>query len=292
MNYAPSDRPADATPFTRRDVLRTALPAAAFAGTALAGGAALFGQASQMGTPRKSDAGMPDEGKGPRESVVESLVQQAFQGGEYALPPLPYAYDALEPHIDEQTMRLHHDKHHQGYVNGLNAALKAVKEITGSGDIDAAKLAGVERNVTFNAGGHLLHTVFWGTMSPDGGGEATGDLADKIKSQYGSFDAFKSYYSAVAGGVKGSGWAVLQYEPVGDNLLVAQVNEHDAHLAVGAAPLLPIDVWEHAYYLKYQNDRKSYISNWFDVVNWPEVDRVYAYTRMLYGRDAGMPAAK
>ena len=286
------DRPTtDAAPFSRRDALRTALPAAAFAGAALAGAGGVFGQAAPMGQ-RPSDAGQPDEGKGPRESVIEELVEAAYKDGAYALPPLPYDYDALEPHIDAQTMRLHHDKHHQGYVDGLNSALKAVKSmLDGGGEIDMAKLAGVERNVSFNAGGHLLHTVFWGAMSPDGGGEPAGAIGRKIGQQFGSFANFRKYYSAVAAGVKGSGWAILQYEPVGDNLVVAQVNEHDAHLPVAATPLLPIDVWEHAYYLKYQNDRKAYIDAWFNTVNWPEVDRVYTYTLGLYGRDPEMPAA-
>lgn len=215
---------------------------------------------------------------GAQKSVIMDQFRQAFADGSYALPKLPYAYDALEPHIDEQTMRLHHDKHHQGYVNGLNTAVAKLKEYATAGTKDPLVLESLQRNLSFNGGGHLLHTVFWATMAPpkDGNNAPTGKLAEAIEKSFGSFEGFTSLFKQAAGGVKGSGWAVLAYEPLGDMLMVQSFNEHDCYVVSGSIPLLPLDVWEHAYYLKYQNQRTAYIDAYFNVINWPAVAELYS----------------
>jgi Fe-Mn family superoxide dismutase len=218
-------------------------------------------------------------------SAIGKAVANAFKDGKYALPPLPYAADALEPHIDAATMELHHGKHHQAYVNNLNKTLATLAELRqAGGEPDAARLSGLQRDLSFNAGGHVLHTVFWATMAPNAGGTPTGPLADAIAKQFGSFDAFKGYYSSVALGVKGSGWAILWYEPIGDSLVVSESGDQDLRMVPGAAPLLPLDVWEHAYYLKYQNRRAAYVSAWWNVVNWSAVNEAYEALRGMYRR--------
>ncbi|MEM6332345.1 MAG: superoxide dismutase [Planctomycetota bacterium] len=210
------------------------------------------------------------------DSAVMASFKAAHDGTLYTLPPLPYDYDALEPHIDAQTMRLHHDLHHQGYVNGINRTIAAVREMSGSGEIDGNKLSALQRNLSFHGGGHVMHTVFWATMGPNGGGPATGPIADAIAAQYGSFDGFKAYFKAAAMGVKGSGWAVLAYEPLGGNLITFSMNDQDTKTMAGSIPLLPVDVWEHAYYLKYQNRRSEYVDAWFNTINWDAVNAIYS----------------
>ncbi len=282
MNPSDSTNPS----LSRRDLITKAAPAAALIGAGLAA-SPLLGQVrrGQMDEVIGRPAGGEEAGE-RQSSVVEKLVGQAYQNDEYALPKLPYAYDALEPSIDAQTMQLHHDIHHQGYVDGLN---KAVKTLAGMESFDdAERLGGLQRAISFNGGGHLLHTIFWATMAPPadgGGGEPGGDLGKAISTQFGSFANFKAYFSKAAGIVKGSGWGVLAYEPVGDNLLVFSINEHDAHLMANTHPLLPVDVWEHAYYLKYQNKRTAYIDAWFNVVNWNAVGESYNWIRSRYIND-------
>lgn len=217
-------------------------------------------------------------------SPVARAIGASFKDGQYTLPPLPYAYEALEPHIDAQTMTLHHDKHHLAYVNGLNATLKAMADLRGKESIDQTTLNALQEDLTFHGSGHLLHSVFWATMAPNAGGAPKGAIADALAKQFGSFDAFKAHFTKAAGGVKGSGWAILAYEPVGDNLVVLQVRNHDLQTIFGVQPLLPLDVWEHAYYLKYQNARAKYVEAWWNVVNWPAVDDTYVATRKMYGK--------
>ncbi|NDJ76859.1 MAG: superoxide dismutase [Chloroflexi bacterium] len=191
---------------------------------------------------------------------------------KYELPPLPYAYDALEPHIDEQTMRLHHDKHHLGYVNGLNKALEKLEAARSAGDF--AMVKHWSREAAFHGSGHLLHTVFWPNMAPagnGGGGAPSGALADQINKDFGSFDNFKAHFSAAAKAVDGSGWGLLVWEPVGGQLAVLQAEKHHNLTQWGVVPLLVIDVWEHAYYLKYQNNRGGYVDAFWNVVNWADV---------------------
>ncbi|MDX1421452.1 MAG: superoxide dismutase [Rubricoccaceae bacterium] len=195
----------------------------------------------------------------------------------YTLPDLPYSYDALEPHIDEQTMRIHHTKHHQGYTTKLNAALEAAGL---DGEPLEALLANLDRvpegqrtAVRNNGGGYHNHAIFWTVMRPDGGGAPTGDLADAIGRDFGSFDAFKEAFEAAAKGQFGSGWAWLALD--GDTLKVVGMPNQDSPLMKGLQPILGLDVWEHAYYLKYQNRRPDYVSAWWNVVNWDEADRRY-----------------
>lgn len=190
----------------------------------------------------------------------------------YTLPDLPYPYDALEPYIDEQTMRLHHDIHHQGYVNGANGALDKLKRARESGDYGAVKA--VSRDLAFNASGHLLHSVFWPNMAPEGeGGEPAGALADQLRADFGGVEEFRAHFGAAAKGVEGSGWGILAWEPQGGHLLVLQAEKHQNLAAQGVTPLLVLDVWEHAYYLKYQNKRGDYVDAWWNVVNWNDVAR-------------------
>ena len=196
----------------------------------------------------------------------------------YEVPPLPYDYAALEPHIDEQTMRLHHDKHHQAYVDKANGALegtewadKPIEEVIANlGSLPDDK-QGVVRN---NGGGHFNHSLFWESMSPDGGGEPSGDLASAIDDAFGSFDAFKEQFEAAGVGQFGSGWAWLVLD--GGSLKITSTPNQDSPISSGATPLVGNDVWEHAYYLKYQNKRPDYLKAWWNVVNWDKVAERYA----------------
>jgi Fe-Mn family superoxide dismutase len=190
--------------------------------------------------------------------------------GEYVLPPLPYDYGALEPHIDEQTMRLHHDLHHKGYVDGLNAALDGVAKALGDGG-DPAKIPSLAQQASFHGSGHILHCVFWTNLSPKGGGVPKGDLAKAIDAGFGSFDKFTMAFSTAATKVEGSGWGILAFEPLGRRLVVLQAEKHQNLTQWGAVPLLVLDVWEHAYYLKYQNRRGDYVKAFWNVVNWDDV---------------------
>jgi Fe-Mn family superoxide dismutase len=190
----------------------------------------------------------------------------------HELPPLPYAYNALEPHIDEQTMHLHHDIHHKGYVDGLNTAEKKLAEARAAGDYALVKHW--SRELAFHGSGHFMHSLFWPNMAPagkGGGGEPAGALAEQIKKDLGSFDAFKKQYSAAAVAVEGSGWAVLAWQPQGNQLVILQSEKHQQLTQWGVVPLLVLDVWEHAYYLKYQNKRAAYVEAWWNVVNWADV---------------------
>ncbi len=201
----------------------------------------------------------------------------------YELPPLPYDYNALEPYIDEQTMHLHHDKHHAAYVTNLNNALK---DRSGHPDVSAEELVrrlhevpeDIRTAVRNNGGGHVNHTMFWQIMKPNGGGEPTGALASAIQSTFGSFDAFKAAFNDA--GVKrfGSGWAWLVLDRNG-KLSVTSTANQDNPQTDGLYPVMGNDVWEHAYYLKYQNRRPDYLNAWWNVVNWDEVARRYEQGR-------------
>jgi Fe-Mn family superoxide dismutase len=191
----------------------------------------------------------------------------------YEVPPLPYDYNALEPTIDEETMHLHHDKHHQAYVDNANKALdgtewadKPVEEVLQNLQSVPDDKRGAVRN---NAGGHYNHSLFWEWMSPDGGGEPDGPLRDAIEAAFGSFDDFKAKLKAAGVGQFGSGWAWLVHD--GSGLAVVSTPNQDSPISDGKNPLLGVDVWEHAYYLKYQNKRPDYIEAWWNVVNWPKV---------------------
>jgi Fe-Mn family superoxide dismutase len=196
----------------------------------------------------------------------------------FEVPPLPYDYAALEPHIDEATMRVHHDKHHQAYVDKTNAALqgtewadKPIEEVLRNLD---ALPADKQKPVRNNGGGHANHSLFWQLMSPDGGGEPDGELRTAIESSFGSFDAFKKQFSEAGVNQFGSGWAWLVAD--GGSLSITSTPNQDTPVMEGKTPILGVDVWEHSYYLKYQNRRPDYIAAWFNVVNWPKVAELYA----------------
>lgn len=221
---------------------------------------------------KAAEPGDRHEGMAP----MSDPLAGAFKDGAYVLPPLPYPYDALEPYIDAETMKLHHDKHHKAYVEGLNKTVKSLAELRAAGgEINAAELTALEEDLSFNAAGHFLHTVFWSVMGPKAGGEPAGMIGDAIAKAFGSAAAFKAQFSKAAASVKGSGWAVLAYEPVGDQLFILQLKQHDLQLPPGIVTLLPLDVWEHAYYLKYHNARADYIKAWWNVVNWDHVHEIY-----------------
>ena len=196
----------------------------------------------------------------------------------YEVPALPYDYAALEPHIDEATMRVHHDKHHQAYVDKANAALegtewadKPIEEVVENLSQLPEDKRGPVRN---NGGGHLNHSMFWESMSPDGGGEPEGELADAINEAFGSFEDFKGKLKDAGVGQFGSGWAWLVYD--GSGVAVVSTPNQDNPVTDGKTPLVGVDVWEHAYYLKYQNKRPDYIDAWWNVVNWAKVAQGYS----------------
>jgi Fe-Mn family superoxide dismutase len=193
----------------------------------------------------------------------------------FEVPDLPYPYDALEPHIDEATMKLHHDKHHQAYVDKANDALagtewegKSVEEVLKNLDQLPDDKRTAVRN---NAGGHANHSFFWEIMSPDGGGDPSGPLADRINESFGGLDKLKEQVNAAGVGQFGSGWTWLVHD--GSGIAVTSTPNQDSPISAGQTPLIGIDVWEHAYYLKYQNKRPDYLQAWWNVINWDEVTK-------------------
>jgi len=187
----------------------------------------------------------------------------------HQLPDLPYAYDALEPFLNEETMHLHHDKHHAGYVKGLNEAEEKIKAAQQSGDFSAMRA--LCDALAFNYSGHLFHSLFWNNMSPNGGGEPQGKLAAQIEQDFGSFATFKAQFLAATNSVQGSGWGVLAWQPLGSQLVILQAEKHQNLAQWGVTPLLVLDVWEHAYYLQYQNRRPEFTEGFFEVINWDDV---------------------
>ncbi|WP_368657211.1 superoxide dismutase [Metabacillus halosaccharovorans] len=191
--------------------------------------------------------------------------------GGHTLPPLPYNYDALEPYIQQEIMRLHHDKHHQSYVDGLNKAEKEMQKARKTGNYELIKHW--EREAAFHGAGHYLHTIFWSIMTPNGGGKPSGMLMREINLSFGSFEQFKQHFSEAAKNVEAVGWAILVWSPRAQRLEILQAEKHQNLSQWDVIPLLTLDVWEHAYYLQYKNDRKKYVDNWWNVVNWKEVER-------------------
>ncbi|MDO5494823.1 MAG: superoxide dismutase [bacterium] len=187
----------------------------------------------------------------------------------YTLPELPYDYAALEPHISAKIMELHHSKHHKTYVDGANTALEKMAEAREKGDFGT--IGKLEKDLAFNLGGHLNHSVFWKNMAPDAGGEPEGEVAEAIKDSFGTFDAFKKQFDAVATSIQGSGWAVLAFDSVSDKLVTFQMYDQQNNVPVGTLPLLQLDMWEHAFYLDYLNVKADYVKAWWNVVNWENV---------------------
>ena len=188
---------------------------------------------------------------------------------EYVLPDLPYDYNALAPHISPQIMELHHDKHHATYVSGANTALEKMAEAREKGDLAAVNM--LEKNLAFNLGGHVNHSVFWPNLSPHGGDKPDGDVAGLIDEHFGSFDGFRAHFEASALGIQGSGWSVLAWDSMGQRPLIFQLYDQQGNVPVGIVPLLMLDMWEHAFYLQYQNVKADYVTAWWNVVNWADV---------------------
>lgn len=212
-------------------------------------------------------------------SFAEVMDLSAAQSGDspigaHQLPPLPYAYNALEPVMDEMTVTLHHDKHHAAYVAGLNKAEIEMAEARKAGSYSLVKHW--ERELAFHGSGHILHTIFWENLSPTGGGLPQGKLAEAIQSEFGSFDVFKAQLMAATNAVEGSGWGILAYSLLLKKLVILQSEKHQNLTQWGAVPLLVIDVWEHAYYLKYQNRRTEFVENIFKIINWENVAERYS----------------
>jgi len=202
-------------------------------------------------------------------SVYSSPPQIA--AGAHSLPPLPYAYNALEPYISEEIMRLHHDKHHKSYVDGLNKAEKEQQKARKSGDFSMVKHW--SRELAFHGSGHYLHTIFWNNMTPKGGGKPSGSLLKAIERYFGSFEAFKKQFTEAAKQVEGVGWAILVWSPRAHHLEILQSERHMILTQWDTIPLLVLDVWEHAYYLQYKNERADYVKNWWNIVNWKDVEQ-------------------
>ncbi|MFZ4064878.1 MAG: superoxide dismutase [Micrococcales bacterium] len=188
---------------------------------------------------------------------------------KYVLPDLSYDYGALEPNISGRIMELHHDKHHLAYVNGANTALDALAEAREKNDLTMVNK--FQKDLAFNLAGHVNHTVFWKNMSPEGGDKPTGELAAAIDNFFGSFDAFRAHFTASALGIQGSGWSILVWDILGQKLIIEQLYDHQGNLSVGSIPLLMLDMWEHAFYLDYQNVKPEYVKAFWNIVNWADV---------------------
>lgn len=202
--------------------------------------------------------------------------------GEFLLPKLPYSYDALEPYIDAQTMEIHYSKHHQAYTNGLNDVWEDMTEENQDkglliilSDLDQVKPE-IRGRINFHGGGYNNHELFWKSMKPGGGGEPSGSLGDEIKKEFGSFEKFKEIFSTNTATIQGSGWGWLIFEPKTKKIQFKTTSNQDSPISEELVPLLGLDVWEHAYYLKYENKRPDYISAWWNVVNWEEVENRFS----------------
>ena len=238
----------------RRDVLM-----AGGAG-ALAAGASAMGQ--ERAAPSSSGGGLGLPG--------------AFEGGAYALPKLPYAMNALEPLYEERALKIHYEAHHAAYVKGLNAATEGLAKARQAGDFAAVKA--LSRDLAFNGSGHVLHCLFWSSMKP-GGSPPSRELPDAMKESFGTVEAGQAQFAAAAKAVEASGWGVLAYEPTARRLIVLQAEKHQDLTVWGVTPLLVCDVWEHAYYLQYQNRRAEWVDNFMKLANWEYASVRYAAAR-------------
>lgn len=193
---------------------------------------------------------------------------------DYSLPELPYDYAALEPYISGEIMELHHDKHHATYVKGINTAVDQLSEMRDKEEFTF--LGTLEKNLAFHLGGHVNHSVFWTNMSPDGGDKPVGDLAARIDADFGSLDKFRAQFEANALGVQGSGWSVLTWDMVAQKLYIVQHFDHQGNVPICMVPLLMLDMWEHSYYLQYKNDKATFVKQWWNIVNWADVQARFA----------------
>jgi Fe-Mn family superoxide dismutase len=203
----------------------------------------------------------------------------------YELPDLPYDYAALEPHYSARQVELHHDKHHATYVKGANDTLEQFVAFRSDGATNQQLLRGLERSLAFNVSGHLLHSVFWPSMRPDGGGDPEGELKAAIEDAFGSVDNLRSQMNLATTTLFGSGWGALVWEPLARRLMIEQIYDHQSNMSPGNLPLLVIDGWEHAYYLQYENKKDEWVDAFWKIVNWERVA-----TRLVHARDAVDPA--
>jgi superoxide dismutase, Fe-Mn family len=188
---------------------------------------------------------------------------------EYTLPDLPYDYGALAPHISGKIMELHHDKHHNTYVTGLNGAIDKLAEARSNNDFGS--IVGLEKTLAFNLGGHVNHSIFWTNLSPEGGGEPEGELRAAIDEFFGGFDKFQAHFTAAATGIQGSGWAVLSWDVLGEQLIIQQLFDQQSNTAQGTIPVFQLDMWEHAFYLDYLNVKADYVKAVWNIANWQNV---------------------
>jgi Fe-Mn family superoxide dismutase len=188
---------------------------------------------------------------------------------KYTLPDLTYDYGALEPNISGRIMELHHDKHHLAYVNGANSALDLLAEAREKNDLSWVNK--LQKDLAFNLAGHVNHTVFWRNLSPEGGDKPVGELAAAIDEFFGSYDGFRAHFTASALGIQGSGWSILAWDVLGQKLIIEQLYDHQGNLAPASIPLLMLDMWEHAFYLDYQNVKAEYVKAFWNIVSWPDV---------------------
>ena len=196
---------------------------------------------------------------------------------QYTLPDLPYDFGALEPHYSGQILELHHDKHHAAYVAGANTTLDKLSEAREKGDFGA--IVGLEKTLAFNVSGHVLHSVFWKNLSPDGGDKPTGDVAAALDEHFGGFDAFKAQLTQASSTVQGSGWGALAWEPLGQRLLVEQIYDHQGNIGNGSIPILVFDAWEHAWYLQYKNVKADFFAALWNIINWNDVSARFSAAR-------------
>lgn len=223
----------------------------------------------------------------PTPASSPEVAQVPQNTGPFQLPPLPYAYNALEPYIDEQTMQFHHDKHHATYVTNLNEAIAKYPQLKGKSAEDLIRNLNtvppdIRLTIRNNGGGHVNHTMFWAIMKPNGGGEPTGAIANAIKQNFGSFAAFKQKFNDAGSKRFGSGWAWLVRTKDGKLQVISTANQ-DSPLMNGLYPIFGNDVWEHAYYLKYQNRRTEYLDAWWNVLNWDEINKRFQQANSYYG---------
>ena len=199
----------------------------------------------------------------------------------YSLPELSYDYAALEPHISARIMELHHSKHHKAYVDGANNALASMAEARESGNF--ANINRLEKDLAFHLGGHVNHSIFWTNLAPDAGGTPEGEVGAALDEFFGSFEAFKAHFQAASLGIQGSGWGVLSWDPIGSQLVIQQLFDQQGNTAQGTIPILQLDMWEHAFYLDYQNVKADYVAAFWNIVNWDNVAQRFAAARANAG---------
>lgn len=200
----------------------------------------------------------------------------------YSLPELPYDYSALEPHISARIMELHHSKHHQAYVDGANNALAQMEEARANNSFGSINK--LEKDLAFHLGGHVNHSIFWTNLQGHGAATPEGEISAAISEFFGSYEGFTAHFTAVAMGIQGSGWAVLSWDPVGNRLIIQQLFDQQANTAQGTTPLLHLDMWEHAFYLDYQNVKGDYVKAFWNIVNWENVSRRFMAARQAAGQ--------